>query len=63
MLAAAKSALAVLAKSMYEKIFQGGLLIRTKSKTLLQIVCEINLNLRVIVKRRISTDDNLWMNS
>ena len=48
---------------MKRKIFDGDMLIRTLTTTLLQIFLKINLNFQVIVKSIKDPDDNFKMNS
>ena len=50
-------------KRTCRKIFEGEMLIRTLSTTLLQIFCKIILNSEVIVKSIIDPDDNFLRNS
>ena len=67
MLLAPKSSLTILmrlaGKGIDGKIFYGEMLIKTLPKTLLQIVCNIIVNSKVIVKSILVPDDNCWRNS
>ena len=45
--------------SMIEKIFDGEVLMRTLTTSLLQIICEITLNPKVIAKSIVNPEDNI----
>ena len=66
MLAAAKTAWQfwwnLSSKSVFGKIFEGEMLIRTLPTTLLQIFCKISFNPKVIVRSTIDPDDNFYRN-
>ena len=50
-------------KSIFGKIFEGKMLIKTLATTLLQIIDKIIFNFKVIVKSIIDPDDNFERNS
>ena len=55
MLTAAKN---LSSKSIVGKIFEGEMLLRTLTRTLLEILCEIIFNSKVIVKSTEDPDEN-----